>query len=397
MTAPSTPRPGLVVVLAFLVTLAGRFTLSRAGLDIPIANDVRVPLFLILLLCLVLESHQVGRRPARGGYALLGILLLLAYQALSVLWVPPGSVTGPALGDLFAVTVLLVVYFNLAAWDRDRVTEMTLKMFYLAAWVYFLAAAAGLGRHEAGRWAALGGGPNVFVRIMIMGVFTSFYLYLRSGERLMWLASAPVFLFGAVASGSRGGLVSFFITVAVALLAIRPRIHLDRIAKPLVLLAVVAAILVVTAGPSIAEFVQKRFLESTVEQGYASDRDVLAQTALRIFWQRPLLGAGLNGFPTIADLGFGERYVHNLPLSIAAEGGFVGLALLALAWLILWQAYAAVPVRERSLEARFAAYCGIFMGATSLFSGDYYDARLMWIFLLLAVVRPAPAPAPLPR
>ncbi|GGN10674.1 O-antigen ligase [Actinoplanes campanulatus] len=397
MTAPDTPRPGLVVLLAFVVTLAGRFTLTRAGLDIPILNDVRVPLFLILLLGLVLEASRVGPRPAEGGQALLGILLLFGYQGLSVLWVPPGSVTGPGLGDLCAITGVLVIYFNLAAWDRDRVTEMTFKMFYVAAWIYFLAGATGLGRDVTGRWAAFGGGPNVFIRLMIMGVFTSFYLYLRSGDKLTWLVPIPVFLFGAIASGSRGGLISFGITVAVALLAIRPRLNIDRIAKPLALMVAVTAILVVTAGPSIADFVRTRFLEGTVEQGYTSDRDVLFQMALQIFWQRPLLGTGLNGFHTIADLGSGESYVHNLPLSVAAEGGFVGLALLALAWLILWQAYTAVPKSERSLEARFAAYCGIFMGATSLFSGDYYDARLMWIFLLLAVVRPARAPAPLPR
>ncbi|MBW6438825.1 O-antigen ligase family protein [Actinoplanes hulinensis] len=397
MTAPDTPRPGLVVLLAFVVTLAGHFTLTRAGLNIPILNDVRVPLFLILLLGLVLEAHRVGPCPAEGGHALLGILLLFGYQGLSVLWVPPGSVTGPGLGDLCAITGLLVVYFNLAAWDRDRVTEMTFKMFYVAAWIYFLAGAAGLGRDVTGRWAAFGGGPNVFIRLMIMGVFTSFYLYLRSGDKLTWLAPIPVFLFGAVASGSRGGLISFAITVAVALLAIRPRFNIDRIAKPLALMVAMTAILVVTAGPSIADFVRTRFLEGTVEQGYTSDRDVLYQMALQIFWQRPLLGTGMNGFHTIADLGSGESYVHNLPLSIAAEGGFVGLTLLALAWLGLWHAYTAVPRSERSLESRFAAYCGIFMGATSLFSGDYYDARLMWIFLLLAVVRPARAPAPLPR
>ncbi|GGN59632.1 hypothetical protein GCM10010112_14910 [Actinoplanes lobatus] len=397
MTALDRPRPGLVVLLAFVLTLAGHFTLTRAGLDIPVVNDVRVPLFLILLLCLVLEAHQVGPCPAKGGQALLGILLLFGYQGLSVLWVPPGSVTGPGLGDLCAITGLLVVYFNLAAWDRDRVTEMTFKMFYVAAWIYFLAGAVGLGRSVTGRWAAFGGGPNVFIRIMIMGVFTSFYMYLRSGDKLIWLAPIPVFLFGAIASGSRGGLISLGITIAVALLAIRPRFNLDRIAKPLVLMVAMTAIMVVTAGPSIADFVRTRFLEGTVEQGYTSDRDVLYQMALQIFWQRPLLGTGMNGFHTIADLGAGESYVHNLPLSVAAEGGFVGLALLALAWLSLWHAYTAVPKSERSLEARFAAYCGIFMGATSLFSGDYYDARLMWIFLLLAVVRPAPAPAPLPR
>jgi O-antigen ligase len=397
MTGPDSARPGLVVVIAFVVTLAGRFTLERVGLDVPIVNDVRVPLFLVLVLALILEAHHAGPRPAEGGHALLGILALLTYQGLSVLWVPPGSVTGPMVGDLCAIGGLLIVYFNLAAWDRDRVTATTLKLFHLAAWVYFLAAASGSGHQANGRWAALGGGPNVFIRIMILGIITSLYLYLRHEERLIWLVPIPAFMFGAIASGSRGGIVALAITIAVALLAIRPRIDFERIAKPLALVVVVGAIVVITAGPSIAGYVQSRFVEATIGQGYASSRDVLFQMALRIFLQRPILGTGLNGFHTVTDLGFGERYVHNLPLSIAAEGGFVGLVLLLVAWLGLWHAYAAVPLRERSLEARVAAYCGIFIGAASLFSGDYYDARLMWILLLLAAVRPARAPDPAVR
>jgi O-antigen ligase len=397
MTTRPEARPGLVVVIAFVVTLSGRFTLERVGLEVPVVNDVRVPLFLILLLSLFLEAYQVSSHPVEGGHALLGILALLGYQALSVLWVPPGSITGPMLGDLIAIAGLLIVYFNLAAWDRDRVTATTLKLFHATAWLYFLAAASGRGHQANGRWAALGGGPNVFIRIMILGMITSLYLYLRSGENLIWLVPIPAFLFGAIASGSRGGIVGLGVTIAVALLAIRPRIDFDRIAKPLALVAVLGTVLVITAGPSIAGYVESRFVEATIGQGYASSRDVLFQMALKIFLQRPILGTGLNGFYTVTDLGFGERYVHNLPLSIAAEGGFVGLALLAVAWLGLWRAYAAVPVRERSLEARTAAYCGIFIGAASLFSGDYYDARLMWILLLLAAVRPARAPAALSR
>ncbi|MEU8661482.1 O-antigen ligase family protein [Actinoplanes philippinensis] len=385
-------RPGLVVLIAFVVTLSGRFTLERVGLDVPIVNDVRVPLFLVLILSLVLEAYHVGSRPVEGGQALLGILALIGYQALSVLWVPPGAVTGPMLGDLLAITGLLVVYFNLAAWDRDRVTATTLKLFHATAWIYFLAAASGRGHQANGRWAALGGGPNVFIRIMILGMITSLYLYLRSGEKVIWLAPIPAFLFGAIASGSRGGIVALAVTITVALLAIRPRIDVERIAKPLALVVVLGTILAITAGPSIAGYVQSRFVEATLGQGYASSRDVLFQMALGIFLQRPILGTGLNGFYTVTNLGFGERYVHNLPLSIAAEGGAVGLALLVVAWIGLWRAYVAVPPAERSLEARIAAYCGIFIGAASLFSGDYYDARLMWILLLLAAVRPAPVP-----
>ncbi|GIE35428.1 hypothetical protein Ait01nite_084730 [Actinoplanes italicus] len=397
MNTTAAPRPGLVVLMAFVVSLSGRFTLERVGLDVPVVNDVRVPLFLVLLLALVLEAHHIGPRPVEGGFALLGILALLGYQGLSVLWVPPGTVTGPAVGDLCAIAGLLLVYFNLAAWDRDRVTATTLKLFHAAAWVYFLAAASGQGHYSNGRWAALGGGPNVFVRIMILGVITSLYLYLRSGERLIWLMPIPAFLFGAVASGSRGGIVALAVTIAVALLAIRPRIDPERIAKPLALVAVVGTVLVIVAGPSIAGYVQQRFVEATIGQGYASSRDVLFQMALRIFLQRPILGTGINGFNIVNDMGLGEQYVHNLPLSIAAEGGFTGLMLLLVAWLGLWHGYTATPAGERSLEARTAAYCGIFIGATSLFSGDYYDARLMWIFLLLAAVRPARDPDTPPR
>jgi O-antigen ligase len=394
MTGTEPVRPGLVVVVAFFVALAGRFTLDRAGLDVPVVNDVRVPLFLILVLCLALETHRAGLHPGAGGHGVLGVLALLGYQGISALWAPPGAEVGAGIGDLCAIGGLLSAYFILAKWDRDRVIALTFKLFHAAAWVYFLAAAAGLGRDATGRWAALGGGPNVFVRLMIIGGITSLYLYLRSGERLIWLMPIPAFAFGAIASGSRGGLVALGITVVIALLAIRPRLDFERLAKPLGLLGSAGIAVAVTAGPSIAGFVQSRFVEATVGQGYVSGRDVLFRMALRIFMQRPILGTGLNGFNAVAQLGPGEGYVHNLPLSVAAEGGFAGLALLVMAWLGLWQAYTAVPLRERTLESRTAAYGGIFIGAASLFSGDYYDARLMWILLLLAVVRPAPPPGP---
>lgn len=380
-------RPGLVVPLAFVAALAGRFTLTRIGLDVPVLNDVRVPLYLGLLLCLMLESHRMGPRAAAGAYCVLPILGLFGYQILSSAWVPAHAVTGPMVGDIAATAFLVCVYYVLAKWDRDHVTRITLYCFQAAAWVYLLAASTGRGHAPGGRWAALGGGPNVFVRVMILGVITSLYLYVRSGDRLGWLAGIPAFLFGAIASGSRGGMAALAITAGVALLAIRPRPRWNRLAKPLGLLVVLSVMIAVTAGPLIAGFVQSRFVEATVGQGYTSDRDVLFAWALRLFWQHPLIGTGINGFHAIADLGEGERYVHNLPLSVAAEGGFVGLTLLGLAWFTLWHAYIRAPRASRSPEARTAAYCGIFIGATCLFSGDYFDARLMWILLVLAAVR----------
>jgi O-antigen ligase len=391
--AEDRPKPGGVVVLAFIATLAGRFVLTRLGLDVPIINDVRVLLYLALIMCLMLEAHRIGPGPGVvGGYAVLPIFGLLGYQILSATWAPSNAITGPMTGDLAATAFLTMVYYTLARWDRDHVTRMTLHLFHIAAWVYFLAAASGRGHASNGRWAALGGGPNVFVRVMFLGCITALYLYFRSGQKLIWLVPIPAFVFGALASGSRGGLAAIAITGGIAIVAIRPRLRWNRVAKPLGFLVVLSIMVALTAGPVIADFVQTRFVDATVGQGYTSDRDVLFAWALRLFWQRPLFGTGINGFHAIANLGEGERYVHNLPLSVAAEGGFVGLALLGLAWFGLWHAYIRAPRAERSLEARASAYCGIFIGATCLFSGDYFDARIMWIMLVLAAVRPAKPP-----
>ena len=393
MTVPAVvpaPRPGMVIYLAFIAALAGRFVLTRVGLEVPLLNDVRVPLYIGLVLCLLLESHRLGPRAAAGGYCLLPIMGLFGYQLLSAVWAPSHAVTGPMSADIVAVAFLVFVYYVLARWDSDHVTRVTLYCFHAAAWVYFLAASTGRGHAPGGRWAALGGGPNVFVRVMILGVITALYLYVRSGDKLGWLVPIPLFLFGAIASGSRGGIAALAITAGIALLAIRPRPRWNRLAKPAGLLLVVSLMLVVTVGRMIAGFVQSRFVEATVGQGYTSDRDVLFAWALRLFWQHPLIGTGINGFHAIADLGEGERYVHNLPLSVAAEGGFVGLFLLGLAWFTLWHAYLRTHRRERNPEARAAAYCGIYVGATSLFSGDYFDARLMWVLLVLAAVRSVP-------
>ncbi|MCM4078191.1 O-antigen ligase family protein [Paractinoplanes hotanensis] len=394
MTGEIRRRPGLVVIIAFVATLAGHFTLARVGFTVPVFNDVRLPLFAALLASFALEIRWAPRGRQGAAPILLAIYAFLGYQAVSSAWTPPGALVSAALTDLVAIALLVFVYAQLAEWDRDRVVALTMGCFQAAAWVYFLAAAAGLGRGPAGRWAALGGGPNVFVRLMVLGIFSSIYLY-ATRRRLGWLVGVPAFLFGAVASGSRGGLVALALTVVLAAPAVLPGLRRGG-AKPLLLVIALLVGGVAIAGDSILAFVQQRFISTTFEQGYASGRDVIFQMALNLWLQHPLLGTGIGSFPVIADLGFGVAYIHNLVLAVAAEGGIVGIVLLLNSFYQFRRQFTRVPRAERSLESRTAAYSGIFVAAACMFSGDYYDARLMWILLILAVVRPAESAAPRP-
>lgn len=402
MTTGVQRRPGLVVIVAFVVLLAGRFTLDRLGLDLPLLlNDVRVPLFAVLLMSFALEVSQSGYRPAgTGTRSLLAVLLLLGYQILSATWSPRNAVVGPAMFDLVAVAVLVFLYVTLAEWDRDRVVVLTLGCFQAAAWIYFMMAAAGLGRAPNGRWAVPGGGPNVFVRIMIIGLFTSVYFYFRGRRRIFWLLGVPAFLTGALASGSRGGLAAMLITLTLAAPGALRRLRArgGRIGRPVLATVVLMGVTWLVAGDWIGGYVHQRFVTTTLQQGYTSGRGELFRYALQLFLRRPFFGTGVSGFNAVANLGYYERYVHNLPLAVAAEGGAVGLFLLINAWVQLRHEFAQVPWRERTMESRAAGYCGVFVGGASLFSGEYYDTRLMWILLVLAAVRPAPIErGPLPE
>jgi O-antigen ligase len=385
-------RPGLVVIVAFLVSLAGRFTLDRLGISVPLVNDVRIPLFAALLMSFALELKGSGHRGGTGARSLIAILALLGYQMLSATWAPDGAAVGAAVGDLTADAILVLVYVTLAEWDRDRVVRVTLTCFYAAAWVYLLVAASGHGHTSTGRWAALGGGPNVFVRVMVLGALSSMYFYFRFGRKPIWLLGIPAFLTGALASGSRGGIVALLITLACALWAARGRLRPRALVKPLLTVAVLAGATWLVAGDEVGGLIETRFVQGTLERGDTSDRDVLAKLAIDLFLRHPFLGTGVNGFYVETNHA-GERYAHNLPLAVAAEGGAVGLLLLINAFVQLRHEFAKIPRPERSLEARAVGYCGIFVGAACLFSGDYYDARLMWIMLVLAAVAPATLPA----
>lgn len=397
--AADQPRPTIVLVgLAFVTTLAGHFTLDRLGLTIPVLNDSRVLLFSAVLMSFVLETTAAARRPgsrvtglgAAPGTrrSLHPVLVLFGYQMLSASWAPPGAVINDVLTDLVAEAVLVCVYAALAEWDSDRVVRITLTCLYGAAWLYFLYAASGRGHTASGRWAAFGGGPNVFVRVMILGMLAAVYLYCRGGDRLIWLVGVPPFLVGALGSGSRGGLIALGITFGVALPRMWRILPTRRFVRPLLLFALMCAVLWSIVGATVIALSQNRLAVATLQEHYTSGRDVLYEKGIEVFVAHPVLGVGVHGFSVSADIGTAGIYVHNLPLAVAAEGGVVGVILLIAAFIALRREYARVPYRQRSLEARTAASCGLVIGCAGLFSGDYYDSRLMWIFFLLAAIHP---------
>jgi O-antigen ligase len=368
-------------VILMLVAIGGRFTLDRAGFPDLAWVDLRVVGLAAALAVLIVD---IARRPPlelagprREGWLVASVLFFL-YQIASGLWAPPAARVGPQTVDLLLMAGLTVAFYLYAIGDPETVVRTTFWLFYLAGIVFALAAIFINGPGEQGRYSAFGGGPNVFVRIQILGIIAAVALFVH--RRRWWtLAAVPLFLLAAVLSGSRAGLLAGAAVGALALLRLRRRLRAGPVLAACAGLAVAGAIAWQFAPPAFVSLFQERFVEQTVQQHYLSDRTSIWQAALRLAADHPLTGAGLDGFYGTIGVNQGVEYPHNYLLGVAAEGGLAGLALLATA-IVLW----AVTVRGAGTAGRLAVAAAVFVALSSLFSGDYYDARLAWLFAALA-------------
>jgi O-antigen ligase len=388
--------PGLVLIL---VAIGGRFTLDRAGfLDLAWV-DLRV---IGLLIALVVLAVDVARRPRSVGVRrregwLVVTLLFFLFQIASGLWAPQAARVGPQTLDLVLLGVLTVAYYVYTLGDPTAVIRVTFLLFFVAAVVFALAALFINGPGDQGRYSAFGGGPNVFVRIEILGVISAVALHLFT-RRILPLLVIPLFLLAAVLSGSRAGLLAGVAVGVAALFKIRSRLRTGPVVAAGLVLVLATATVWAFAPPAFTNLFQERFVEQTVQERYLSDRTDIWAAAWRLAVDHPLGGAGLDGFYGLIGVNQAVEYPHNYVLGVAAEGGLIGIGLLTAA-VVLWTR----TVRgggARPQATGLAVAASVFVALSSLFSGDYYDARLAWLFAAMAAaaaVTPAlPATPALP-
>ncbi|WP_165823201.1 O-antigen ligase family protein [Micromonospora globispora] len=384
-----------LLTVLFVVALGGRFSLDRVGLPTYGVPDLRVPGCILLVLGTLAWYARRWTRGLRRSWPPPMVLLftaLIGVQLVSALWAPPGARLGKAGWDLAVLLVLVLAAMALSADDPARAARVLLALMLAAALVYTLGAIL-TGPQAQGRYSAFGGGPNVFVRVVCLGIIAAVTL---GAARRGWLLLMPVPLLAAAAllSGSRGGLVALVGAAVAFLVLFAPRIRLGYlIAVGAVgtlgtwavwtLLTRVAAATTAVATTMAGN----RYSISGVQQGGFSDRRMLFSWAGRLFLDHPLSGAGLDGFYATFDV----SYPHNYLLALAAESGIVAVGLALAAALACWRG--GRPWAAASREQIGCAVAAVYVAIASSFSGDYYDTRFLWIFAVVAVLRPTGAPS----
>lgn len=388
----------MILLFLFVSLLAGRFTLARLS-DTAAGFDLRYGFVLVAALLAGIwwagaKKHLPKSVPMVG---IVAFAMWCGWMVISATWAPRQSRTTETIVDFCFLFALLAITWFLMAHLPAESLERVWTWLIVTGVVYFvLAMAAGPG--DQGRYSAPGGGPNTFVRIMVVAAIAA--LYLAIVKRLTWvLWLIPLFAVGAASSGSRGGLVSGAVVMLLFIIPVVRRLGVAKTIGMLGLAGIGVAIASRWNNGYLVTFVQERFIEQTLIEGYSSGRDTVVTDAWTMFLDHPILGVGLDGYYALqSGLWSQFEHPHNLVLATLAETGIVGGILLVT---LLLQLLGAAAGQNISTNTLFALITGVYFFGTAMFSGDYYDSRFIWFFLGLAAIsamrrkqelEPLPAP-----
>ncbi|MGO1796473.1 MAG: O-antigen ligase family protein [Microbacterium gubbeenense] len=375
--------PWLVVALVYVTLLSGRTNISWLE-DLP----ARFVLLIAAMIAYVAwkavnkgdraESH-VSRFPV-------AVLLFFGYYIASGLWSATGARATETIANIALLLLCLFMLVGVARYDAESTRSAFLLCMYWSGIVFAAASAITGGTSGIGRSVAFGGGPNVFVRIVVWGTIAAIALAILR-KRPGYLLALPILVLFTALSGSRGGITAAAVTSALLIFLLARRL------KPAYIFAAVITIpgllWFIWSNDQVQYILGRRFdWELIVESGYGS-RQTLWVAAEELFRASPVIGNGLDAYYALAYIRTGFPYPHNIMLEIAVDLGVLGLTLFAIILIVIC-VHLLRNIKHLSVSqwAMFAG--GLFTLIASMFSGDIFDSRFMWIFFALFIEGTAP-------
>jgi len=366
-----------------LFLVAGDTPLSAFGIPISAPYSTAACLLAICAAGVALQPRQQLWMTLRRGRGLLLVAILLGVALAASL----AYTTAPRYGLEKTVAYwgfgVIVLVLGLIGGRGDGSVHRLLIGFSLLGLILGTLGIAELVFEGGGRQlAVLGSGPNVYVRVLFLGVFSAATLASLAMSRwalCCWALIAAVPLVPMLFTGSRGGLIAALAalsTTAVFGLWKRGAGRLACASGCLFAAIIVIGFVLPAAFPGVFG-VMDRYQHLAAEMPGGSSVQVRLEAArigLRAFLDHPICGVGVGGFSTLHGL----RYPHNLVVEVLSELGLVGGLLLLCAGTLtvrgLWRGVR----RCRGESYALLGWGGgvlIFTLAAAQFSGDLGDSR----------------------
>ena len=373
--------------------LVGRWQAGRVvgGSDTAWFLELRLWMLVMLSLWLLAAVAVRGPRARRfdvGGVRAWGgmIVLFITYMMATSLWAPELTLAVEKSYDLLFVAwscVLTVAAIHLCG-VRATIEGFWGVLFGIGIVLAAFGLVALFSGMQGARLAALGGGPNVYGRNM--GLLTLAALRLvfdnRRWVRLPAMVVAPLATLLVLLSGSRGAMLALFAGVIVYVGLRRAD---RRVFRSILLVGIVGLVALATQVGQFAVLVfQERFILLLLAERYFTNRDILLLDGITAGIQNPVGGLGLAGFASLGSKGF---YPHNMFVEAFAEGGILGLGLLCVPFL----KYVRRWRRGMGLGDSITVAGLSLLLVSSSISGDLFDARGVFLLLMMAVASQLPA------
>jgi len=241
--------------------------------------------------------------------------------------------------------------------------------------------------------------PSIFGRYLTIGILTALVGILLGGvrgARLVGLYVVVIALWlGLLLSFSQSSFVALSAGIVVASFVVWRWRPVILTAALLVVIAIVAA-----AVPSLRARVEDK--SSSGINAVTSGRANLVNQGVRIALTHPVIGVGAGGFKRAYADRTGlkgkdpkKAASHTTPVTVAAEGGFVGLALM------IWLVCAALVATLRGVGFGFTSRVSLAVGVSlvaitvhSFFYNAFFEDPITWALLgLVGLVATVPRKA----
>jgi len=291
--------------------------------------------------------------------------------------------------------LFIVVPISIIIIEKFRYRQVTtlINIFFLLALFLALLGVFGLFSNFSGRLSVLGGGPIVYSRWMCLAILILIF-YPKYKFKLLNLILIISFLLLAFATGSRGPLLSLFITLFVFFI-----LNYIKLLYKVIILFV--AFIGVLAFTPIGEKVLKSDAIDRVTMNIKHGGSLKSTGARMDFTKRSIslisdypFGVGCGNWQTAAnDKKFNyviaHAYPHNLFFELTNEYGVLaGLLFLFLILHIFYLSFIKMKKNRSNITSLYPLlfYALIFLFLNTMLSGDLMDGRILFVFISLILI-----------
>jgi hypothetical protein len=214
-------------------------------------------------------------------------------------------------------------------------------------------------------FATSGGfGPNQVSSLLGLGAFAAVFCFLAfrnaTSYKIYFLLAALLFSMQSVMTFSRGGMYNA--AGAILVVALVQFARPSEAAKRLLPLVGLVLVFVVLIFPALDNFTGGT-LQARFEDTGGTNRGALVETDFYIFWENPVLGAGVGGAYDDRERFLGRKAMSHTEFTrLLSEHGIFGLfAVMALLAMVVTNFRQQTLLLGRAMVAGFALWCSLFM------------------------------------